>query len=44
MVIGEIEKEIEKAIYVLDSGKKEGIMKQVLCYIVFFDKEIIFAH
>ena len=43
-VIGEIEKEIEKAIYVLDSGKKEGIMKQVLCYIVFFDKEIIFAH
>jgi len=40
----EIEVKIEKAIYVLDSSKKEGVMKQVLCYIVFFDKEIIFAH
>jgi len=38
------EKEIEKALYVLNSSKKEGIMKQVVCYIVFFDKEIIFAH
>jgi hypothetical protein len=40
----EITLQVEKAKYVLYSTKKEGLLKQIICYIIFYDKEIVFAH
>jgi hypothetical protein len=35
---------VEKVKYVLYSTKKEGLLKQIICYIIFYEKEIVFAH
>ena len=39
-----LEVPVEKVKYVLSTSKKEGLVKQILCYLVFYDDEIIFAY